>query len=108
MVLGILNPVLKLKDRELDVLSSLIKVYHGNKHVPTEAIDKIIDTPQVRKAVQDLLGMNKNHYAYLICQLKKKKGLNKDGTVPEGLLKTFPRGGIGEVKFIFKVTDGVL
>lgn len=108
MFLGLINPVLKLKSRELDVLATLIKVYYGNKHVPVEAVHKIIDTPKVRKAVQELLSMNNNHYNYTLFQLRKKKALNSDGTVPDGLLKSFPKDKQGEVKFVLKITDGVL
>lgn len=105
MYLGLLNPLLKCDNKELDVLAALIKVYYGNKKFPVEVVNKLINTDKVRRAVQELLGMKSTYYNYLLFKMRKKRILNKDGTVPEGLLKIYPKDGAGELKFTLKIKD---
>lgn len=102
-----MNPWLKLSNRELDLFAALIKVYYGNKHVPIEAVHKIINTDKVRKVVREFLGIKNTHYNLLVYNMKKKKILNNDGTLPNWIMKIYPVGKerTGELKFIIKVTE---
>jgi len=69
--LQILNPVLKLKDKEIEVLSSFISIWYSNQD--KENIDKILFSTPVRKTVRKLIGMSEASFNNHITMLRKKK-----------------------------------
>lgn len=69
--LQILNPVLKLKDKEIEVLSSFLSVWHNNKD--KKDIDKLLFSTPVRKMVRRSIGMSEASFNNHITMLRKKK-----------------------------------
>ena len=82
-----LNPMLKLKPREIDLLEAMLRVYFNLKkavkagQMKLEEIDSRINDPMGRKVIRDLIGMShashNNHYL----QLKKKKVITQDDKI---------------------------
>ena len=76
--LQILNPVLKLKDKEIEVLSSFLSIWYKNKD--RQDIDKLLLSTPVRKMVRKSIGMSEASFNNHITMLRKKKmivGTNK-------------------------------
>lgn len=69
--LTILNPILKLKDMEITVLSSFLMVWHPNREV--EGIEEILFSTKVRKAVRESVGISEASFNNHITSLRKKK-----------------------------------
>ena len=88
--LQVLNPVLKLKDKEIKVLSSFISIWFKNKS--NKEIDKLLFSTPIRKMVRKSIGMSEASFNNHITMLRKKqmvigkklnpsilKGINDDG-----------------------------
>jgi hypothetical protein len=69
--LQVLNPVLKLKDKEIKVLSSFISIWFKNKD--NNNIDKLLFSTPVRKMVRKSIGMSEASFNNHITMLRKKK-----------------------------------
>tara|TARA_R100001463_G_scaffold108548_2_gene163086 strand:+ start:1940 stop:2287 length:348 start_codon:yes stop_codon:yes gene_type:complete len=69
--LQILNPVLKLKDKEIEVLSSFLSIWYKNKD--RQDIDKLLLSTPVRKMVRKSIGMSEASFNNHITMLRKKK-----------------------------------
>jgi len=88
-----LNPILKLKPREIDLVDAMLKVYYNLKkaskagQIKLEDIDSRLNDPMGRKIVRDIIKMSEashnNHYA----QLKKKKIITPENKLQEFLKK---------------------
>ena len=80
-----LNPMMKLKRRELEALEAMLKVYISLKRkqsqhgMTNEEIDKRLDDPMGRTVIRELIGMSQASYDNHLCQLKKKKVVTKKG-----------------------------
>lgn len=69
--LQILNPVLKLKDKEIEVLSNFLSIWHKNKN--NKDLDKLLFSTPVRKMVRKSIGMSEASFNNHITMLRKKK-----------------------------------
>ena len=69
--LQILNPVLKLKDKEIEVLSNFLSIWHKNKN--NKNLDKLLFSTPVRKMVRKSIGMSEASFNNHITMLRKKK-----------------------------------
>ena len=69
--LTVLNPVLKLKDMEITVLSAFLMVWYPNKG--KENIDKLLFSTKVRKMVRESVGISEASFNNHITSLRKKK-----------------------------------
>ena len=69
--LQILNPILKLKDKEIEVLSSFLSIWYKNKS--NENIDKLLFSTPVRKMVRRSIDMSEASFNNHITMLRKKK-----------------------------------
>ena len=69
--LQILNPVLKLKDKEIEVLSNFLSIWYKNKS--NKDIDKLLFSTPVRKMVRKSIGMSEASFNNHITMLRKKK-----------------------------------
>jgi hypothetical protein len=67
--LQVLNPVLQLKDKEVEVLSSFLSIWVVNKD--KEIDDKLFSTP-IRKMVRKSIGMSEASFNNHITMLRKK------------------------------------
>ena len=70
--LTILNPILKLKDMEITVLSSFLMVWHPNREV--EGIEEILFSTKVRKAVRESVGISEASFNNHITKKKIIQG----------------------------------
>ena len=69
--LQILNPVLKLKDKEIEVLSNFLSIWYKNKS--NKDIDKLLFSTPVRKMVRKSIDMSEASFNNHITMLRKKK-----------------------------------
>ena len=69
--LQILNPILKLKDKEMEVLSNFLSIWYVNKD--RKDIDKLLFSTPVRKTVRKSIGMSEASFNNHITMLRKKK-----------------------------------
>jgi 2'-5' RNA ligase len=68
--LQILNPVLKLKDKEIEVLSSFLSVWYKNKSNPN--IEKLLFSTRIRKVIRESINMSEASFNNHITMLRKK------------------------------------
>ena len=69
--LTILNPVLKLKDKEVEVLAAFLMVWYPNKD--KENIETLLFSTKVRKMVRKSVGISEASFNNHITSLRKKK-----------------------------------
>jgi len=69
--LHILNPVLKLKDKEIEVLSSFLSIWYINRD--RENLDKLLFSTPVRKMIRKSINMSEASFNNHITMLRKKK-----------------------------------
>ena len=96
--LQILNPVLKLKDKEIEVLSNFLSIWHKNKN--NKNLDKLLFSTPVRKMVRKSIGMSEASFNNHITMLRKKKmivGKKLNPTILSGIKKD-------KVEVTYKIT----
>lgn len=71
--LTILNPVLKLKDKEIEVLSAFLMVWYPNRD--KEDIEKLLFSTKVRKMIRTSVNISEASFNNHITSLRKKKVL---------------------------------
>ena len=98
--LQILNPILKLKDKEIEVLSSFLSIWHKNKH--NTNIDKLLLSTPVRKMVRKSIGMSEASFNNHITMLRKKNMIIKKSLNPR-ILSAINEDGI-EITYKLKWT----
>ena len=69
--LQILNPLLKLKDKEIEVLSSFLSIWQSNRD--KKDLNKMLFSTTVRKLVRKQIGMSEASFNNHITMLRKKK-----------------------------------
>ena len=69
--LQILNPILKLKDKEIEVLSSFLSIWYINRD--KENLDKLLFSTPVRKMIRRSIKMSEASFNNHITMLRKKK-----------------------------------
>ena len=89
--LQILNPILKLKDKEIEVLSSFLSIWHKNKN--NKNIDKLLLSTPVRKMVRKSIGMSEASFNNHITMLRKKKMI-VDKRINSNILDNIDNQGI--------------
>ena len=76
--LSALNPIMKLKRREIEVLEGMIVVYANlkkeilEKRMTEKEVDKRMNDPIGRKVIADYIKMSRNSYNNHYSQLKEK------------------------------------
>ncbi len=98
--LQILNPVLKLKDKEIEVLSSFLAIWQSNKDKPN--IDKTLFSTPVRKLVRKQINMSEASFNNHITMLRKKRMI-VDKKINTSILDGIKETGI-EVTYRIKWT----
>ena len=68
--LQVLNPILKLKDKEIEVLSSFLSIWQSNRD--NANLDKMLFSTPVRKMVRKQIGMSEASFNNHITMLRKK------------------------------------
>ena len=96
--LQILNPVLKLKDKEIEVLSNFLSIWYKNKD--KENIDKLLFSTPVRKMVRKSIGMSEASFNNHITMLRKKKMI-VDKKINHSILQNIQNTGI---EVTYKIT----
>ena len=89
--LQILNPVLKLKDKEIEVLSNFLSIWQSNKS--KENLDKMLFSTPVRKLVRQQIGMSEASFNNHITMLRKKRMI-VDKAINPSILKGIQDEGI--------------
>ena len=108
-----LNPLLKLKRREVELVCAMIRVYYNLKkaakggQIPIDDIDRRINDPMGRKIIRDLIKMTEKSHNNHICQLKKKKILTKEGYLIDNLKELDKQDLTVQYKFIINSVQGI-
>ena len=89
--LQILNPVLKLKDKEIEVLSNFLSIWHKNKN--NKNLDKLLFSTPVRKMGRKSIGMSEASFNNHITMLRKKKMI-VDKKINSSILEAIKEEGI--------------
>jgi 2'-5' RNA ligase len=89
--LQVLNPILKLKDKEIEVLSSFLSVWQSNRN-NQEVNNKLFSTP-VRKLVRKQIGMSEASFNNHITMLRKKQMII-DKKINPNILSAIKKDGI--------------
>ena len=97
----VLNPVLKLKDKEIEVLSNFLSIWYKNKTNPN--IDKLLFSTKVRKMVRKAIGMSEASFNNHITMLRKKEMI-VDKKINPSILQSIKDTGI-EVTYKIKWTS---
>jgi len=96
--LHILNPVLKLKDKEIEVLSSFLSIWYINRD--KENLDKLLFSTPVRKMIRKSIKMSEASFNNHITMLRKKKMI-VDKKINPTILNGIEKEGI---EIIYKIT----
>ena len=89
--LQVLNPILKLKDKEIEVLSSFLSVWQSNRN--NQEINKKLFSTPVRKLVRKQIGMSEASFNNHITMLRKKQMIVEKKINPN-ILSAIKKGGI--------------
>mgnify|MGYP003154827842 FL=1 len=98
--LQVLNPIIKLKDKEIEVLSNFLSIWVSNKN--TKDIDKKILSTPIRKVVRNAIGMSEASFNNHITMLRKKNMIIKKSLNPR-ILSAINEDGI-EITYKLKWT----
>ena len=101
VLLHILHTVVRLKPREIDVMSSLLLVYYSNRD--KKGVDRLILSKEVRRRIRNSFKvvMSENSFNNHVMQLRRK-GLLKGGMINPSLLKLLP-GGDMDITYSIKL-----
>ena len=86
-----LNPILKLKPREIELLNAMLMVYYNLKksvksgQMTIAEIDVRLNDPMGRKITRDLINMSEASHNNHFIQLKKKRVITEDGKLQDFL-----------------------
>jgi hypothetical protein len=69
--LTVVNPILKLKDKELEVVSAFLMVWYPNRD--KEGIQSLIFSTKLRKIIRKSIDMSEASFNNHITMLRKKK-----------------------------------
>ena len=97
----VLNPVLKLKDKEIEVLSSFLSIWYKNKN--NDNIEKLLFSTPIRKMVRNSIGMSEASFNNHITMLRKKEMI-VDKKINASILQSIKDTGI-EVTYKIKWTS---
>jgi hypothetical protein len=100
--LRLINPILKLKDKEIEVMAAFLLVLYNNKSLPIEESSKLLFSTKIRKFIRTAVGMSEASFNNHITALRKKKLIQGKGINPI-LLKGFPEKGGFDVTFNIKL-----
>ena len=89
--LQVLNPVLKLKDKEIEVLSNFLSIWYKNKH--NKDLNRLLFSTPVRKMVRKSIGMSEASFNNHITMLRKKKMI-VDKKINSSILEAIKEEGI--------------
>ena len=89
--LQVLNPILKLKDKEIEVLSSFLSIWQSNRD-NKEVNKKLFSTP-VRKLVRKQIGMSEASFNNHITMLRKKQMI-VEKKINSNILSAIKKDGI--------------
>ena len=96
--LQVLNPILKLKDKEIEVLSSFLSIWQSNRN--NGNIDKMLFSTPMRKLVRKQIGMSEASFNNHITMLRKKQMI-VDKKINKNILSGIKEDGI---EVMYKLT----
>lgn len=85
-ILGCINPFIKLRSRERDVLAELYKLNFRYSHIPSDERNQMIFNKSARKVVAENLGISVDSVYNITMSLRKKGILTEDGFTPKYLV----------------------
>ncbi len=96
--LTVLNPVLKLKGREIEVLASFLLLTYTNKKMDPDKLAPLLFSTKVRKTIREKIGMSEASFNNHLTSLRKKGFIEKRRIHPL-LLKGFPDNNPMSINF---------
>lgn len=102
MCLRILDPMIELTEREIQVVAAIIKIYYGNRNTDVESVSKALSTRRVKKNIETSLNMSANTLNNIVMRLRKK-GVLEGYKVRPALLKLYPDKS-ARTEIVYKLT----
>jgi DNA-binding MarR family transcriptional regulator len=107
MVLTLLNPILKLTDREIQLVAILVALQYNNRNLDEEVLSTMMFSTKVRKLICERLGMTDANLSTHMNSLRKKGVILKENKLSPALRKAFPEKKDGIViNYTVTVNDG--
>lgn len=82
-----LNPILNLKKREVEVLSTILTLCYVNRHLNEDKLFNLIFSASARKAMYMSIKMSEPSFNNHLTSLRSKRILTNDNKIVKHLLK---------------------
>lgn len=99
--ISILNPILKLRNREADILEAFLKVYYANKNNPR--VNQLLFSHSALRSIKESLGMTTASFNNHKFRLRKKEILIGRSINPL-ITKNLPKDGKLNITFALEIT----
>ena len=96
--LTVLNPILKLKEREIEVMASFLLLMYTNKEISSKKLSPLLFSTKVRKKIRKSIGMSEASFNNHITALRQKQ-LIQGKIINPSLLKGFPKDNEININF---------
>lgn len=99
----LLNPIIKLRNRELDVLAQLMYYYNEYRELPKDIRSKMVFDYSTKVKITKALGISMDVLNNNLSELRKKGQVVDNDLIKP--LQVFPEGGVHRLSFQFNI-DG--
>jgi len=107
LYLRILNPIKKLKTREIEVMGAILAVYYANREKASyDKLNELLFSKKLRKVIRESISMSEASYNNHLRQLREKEYLTEDNKISLELLKGLEGLRKGS-KMVYKYTVNV-
>jgi len=98
LYLHILNPLLKLKKREREVLAAFLKIHYMNRDKSPDRINELLFSKNTKKYIRNYIKMSEPSFNNHIHQLRAKKAIIGDSINPS-ITKNYPVANKLEINY---------
>ena len=94
-----LNPVLDLKIREKEVLSTILAAHYPLRNHPDDFTYEKLFSSRARKMMREYISMSEASFNNHISQLKKKKVLSDTNRISKFIISNYPEGDTLDINY---------
>ena len=107
ILLVVLYPVMKLTNKELDIMSLLMRAHHINKEkIGEEETNRLLLSSSTRKLIRKNLTISESSFNNYLGQLKRK-GLIQDNTINKNLYQFYPDNKGIEINYNIQINEQI-
>lgn len=104
--LKVLNPLLKLKKRELEVVTVILNVYFEHASLPDEDLYALLFSKEMRVRMRTEIGMTDASFNNHLVQLKSRRMLTPTLRISPSLLDVFTKSKKdGKIEVVYIVEE---